>query len=147
MSVAASSVYRTFYELELVSQEIPYWIEYIPGSIFAPALILSGLLADRRFGNYKVARFGLIILFIGTLSISIYACLGLELNNLYIATIFFIIVNSLTTLGLSSFLITSLQLGLDQMPDASSANITSFVAWFVFSPVCWYMDQQHFILC
>ena len=73
MSVAASSVYRTFYELEFVSQKIPHWIGYIPGSIFAPALILSGLLADRRFGNYKVARFGLIVLFIGTLGISIYA--------------------------------------------------------------------------
>ena len=30
-------------------------------------------------------------------------------------------------------LVTALQLGLDQMPDASSANITSFIAWFVFS--------------
>ena len=30
-------------------------------------------------------------------------------------------------------IITSLQLGLDQMPDASSSNITSFIAWFVFS--------------
>ena len=29
--------------------------------------------------------------------------------------------------------VTSLQLGLDQMPDASSSNITSFIAWFVFS--------------
>ena len=61
-------------------------------------------------------------------------CLDLELKNLYIATIFFSIVSkSLTILGLACFLITSLQLGLDQMPDASSANITSFVAWFVFS--------------
>ncbi len=29
--------------------------------------------------------------------------------------------------------VTSLQLGLDQMPDASSSNITSFIAWFGFS--------------
>ena len=28
--------------------------------------------------------------------------------------------------------VTSLQLGLDQMPDASSTSITSFIAWFVF---------------
>ncbi len=27
----------------------------------------------------------------------------------------------------------TLQLGLDQMPDASSSSITSFIAWFVFS--------------
>ena len=35
--------------------------------------------------------------------------------------------------GLACFGITSLQLGLDQMPDASSSNITSFVAWYVFT--------------
>ncbi len=34
--------------------------------------------------------------------------------------------------GIACF-VTSLQLGLDQMPDASSSNITSFIAWFGFS--------------
>ena len=29
--------------------------------------------------------------------------------------------------------ITALQLGLDQMPDASSTNISSFISWFMFS--------------
>ena len=29
--------------------------------------------------------------------------------------------------------VTALPLGLDQMPDASSSNITSYIAWFVFS--------------
>ncbi len=37
---------------------------------------------------------------------------------------------------------TALQLGLDQMPDASSTNISSFISWFVFSLVlgCWITD-------
>ena len=30
-------------------------------------------------------------------------------------------------------LVTLLQLGLDQMPDASSSSITSFISWFIFS--------------
>jgi len=29
----------------------------------------------------------------------------------------------------------ALQLGLDQMPDVSGSNITSFIAWFIFSSI------------
>ncbi len=37
---------------------------------------------------------------------------------------------------------TALQLGLDQMPDASSTNVSSFISWFVFSIIfgCWIAD-------
>ena len=34
--------------------------------------MISGWLADKKFGNYKVARFGLIVLFLGTSSVTIY---------------------------------------------------------------------------
>ena len=36
-------------------------------------------------------------------------------------------------LGVSACIVTALQLGLDQMPDASSDNIISFIKWFIFS--------------
>ncbi len=36
-------------------------------------------------------------------------------------------------LGVSACAVTALQLGLDQMPDASSDNIISFIKWFIFS--------------
>ena len=36
-------------------------------------------------------------------------------------------------IGATACIITALQLGLDQMPDGSSANITSFITWFLFS--------------
>ena len=40
---------------------------------------------------------------------------------------------SLWLIGLTACLVTALQLGLDQMPDASAANIISFISWFYFS--------------
>ncbi len=40
---------------------------------------------------------------------------------------------SLFVVAVVACVVTSLQLGLDQIPDASSSNITSFIAWFVFS--------------
>ncbi len=37
-----------------------------------------------------------------------------------------------TYLGISACAVTALQLGLDQMPDASSDNIISFIKWLIF---------------
>ena len=114
--------------------QFPYWISLIPCLVAVPALLLSGWLADKKFGNYKVARFGLIVLFLGTSSATVCTLfLGFLSENRYLAAISLSIVSSVTITGLASFGITSLQLGLDQMPDASSSNITSFVAWYTFS--------------
>ena len=114
--------------------QFPYWIHLIPCLFIVPVLLLSGWLADKKFGKYKVARFGLIVLFLGTSSVTLYTLfLGFLSENRYLAAISFCIVSSVTITGLACFGITSLQLGLDQMPDASSSNITSFVAWYVFS--------------
>ncbi len=44
-----------------------------------------------------------------------------------------LVVYIIAFVGISAFIVTAVQLGLDQMPDASSANITSFIAWFVFA--------------
>ena len=41
------------------------------------------------------------------------------------------IVCCLTLIGTACCTVTSLQLGLDQMPDAFAANISSFISWFV----------------
>ena len=48
-------------------------------------------------------------------------------------------------IGIACFIVTGFQLGLDQMPDASSSDITSFIAWFVFCLCagCWI--SAHFV--
>ncbi len=48
-------------------------------------------------------------------------------------SVLYCIGGSLFIVAVVACFVTSLQLGLDQMPDASSSNITSFIAWFVFS--------------
>ena len=135
VSMIATTEARFFYQLVNLHQ-FPDWIGLIPGIIAVLVLMISGWLADKKFGNYKVAiaRFGLIILFLGTSSVTIYTLfLGFLSENRYLAAISFCIVSSMIIVGLTCFGITSLQLGLDQMPDASSSNITSFVAWYVFT--------------
>ena len=130
-SITVSSMVRSFTDLAYW-HPFSYWMGLIPGSIAVPALIFSGWLADNRFGKYRVAKFGLRILFIGTLSVSIDTLLLDFLYNQYLTVIFFCVAISLTVIGLACFSLMLIQLGLDQMPNASSSNITSLVAWFTF---------------
>ena len=99
---------------------------------------LSGWLADQKFGNFKVFKSGCALMFLGSLLL----CLGiLVLKNIdsngrgfFITGI---IVASLPDLvffsGGSACLVTVFQLGLDQMPDASSTDIVNYILWYFFS--------------
>ena len=54
----------TYTELTTDWHPLGYWVGLIPAW-----LILFGWLADNKFGKYRVAKFGLCTLFIGTLSV------------------------------------------------------------------------------
>ena len=144
-SIAASSVAEMYNDYK--KHGYAYWIGILtPVLLSVPFLLFSGWLADRKFGNYKVAKFGLALLFSGTLCFSIYSLFpGFMAEHQTVATIMFSIVCSFGALGLVCFVPTLFQLGLDQMPDASSSSITSFIAWFVFSFFLgnWISDVLH----
>ena len=123
----------------LVSDNVPpalmkiEWLVSIPVVVALVAAPLSGWLADAKFGNYKVFRFGAVLLFIST----VINCLLLILeaiiwgSNHVINWIQFCLASSFCVVGASACIVTALPLGLDQMPDASASNITSYIAWFV----------------
>ena len=102
------------------------------------AIPLSGWLADQKFGNFKVFKAGCVLMFLG----SVLLCLGiLVLKNIdsngrgsFVASI---VAASLTDLvflsGGSACLVTVFQLGLDQMPDASSTDIINYILWYCIS--------------
>ena len=92
-----------------------------------------GWTADAKFGNYKLFRAGIILLFIAVISsVGIPQIPHLEISST-VGTVLSIISDSLGVIGIATCATTGLQLGLDQMPDASADNITSFIAWFVIS--------------
>ena len=96
---------------------------------------LSGWLADAKFGNYKVFRVGAVLLFISAVMFCLYLIMK-ELNvegNQILKWIFLCFIVCLLTIGICACLVTALPLGLDQMPDASSSSITSYIAWYVCS--------------
>ena len=105
---------------------------YPCGSIIIP---LSGWLADAKFGNYKVFIVGAVLLFISAVMNCLFMILEelvLERDNV-LKWVHLCSVSLLSVVGGCACMATALPLGLDQMPGASSANITSYIAWFVCS--------------
>ena len=91
------------------------------------------MVGDAKFGNHKVFRFGAVLLFISMVVNCLLLMLKdlvsegshvLELINLYL-------MGNFSVAGLCACVITTLPLGLDQMPDASTSSITSYISWFV----------------
>ena len=103
---------------------------------FGAALVfipLCGWLADAKFGNYKTFQAGTILLFIATVMYCLFfvlAALVWESSN-KIKLIFFVLTSTVFLIGSCLCFATALPLGLDQMPDASSSSIASYIAWFV----------------
>ena len=124
----------------------PFLIPNIPTPykilMFLPLYLcipLIGWLADAKLGNYKLFKAGSVLLFLAMIIgeiCSIIVIQYIQYNYHVLDTV--IIIQSVTVglmgmVGTVTCLITALQLGLDQMPDASADNITSFIAWFVCS--------------
>ena len=113
------------------------WLLAILVSVAAATILLLGWLANTnaKLGVYKAAKFGFVLLFLATFITSV-ATLFLEYDftkNQYITNIFICSIQVLYLVGAGASTFSMLQLGLDQMPDASSSSITSFVAWLVFN--------------
>ena len=94
---------------------------------------IAGWLADVRYGNLKVFRFGALLFFVST----VLNCICLVIKEEGIHPTVTMVATTAAVLGAylggSACVVTALQLGLDQMPDASSDNIISFIKWFIFS--------------
>ena len=110
-------------------------LPYIPVLTVVVSAPLSGWLADAKFGNYKVFRVGAVLLFI----VTVMNCLFLILEELFWEGNHTLKVghlcSSLCFLGVGgcASAVTALPLGLDQMPDASSSSLASYITWFVCS--------------
>ena len=112
------------------------WYLVITLSMACLSALLTGWMADAKLGNYRLLRFGVALLFI----YAVLNCLLLVLEAVYhwesnpiFRWLHFGLSSSLFVPSLFILIVTSLPLGLDQMPDASAASITSYIAWFVCS--------------
>lgn len=126
-------------DVTLLGKEIPLHYGYYAtiGAIWLLGTPLVGWLADVHFGRQKVMVVSLWVMWCGVVVHS----------YLYLAHNHDQSLNKLSTwecltsfsalivymCGLVGFLINSVQFGMDQMPDASSLELSAFVHWYVFA--------------
>ncbi len=91
-----------------------------------------GWLTFAKFGLYSVVKFGTALMFLSSLAVNIVALFFDKILPEVIIVIIFTLLGEVFLLGGFSVFVTILQFGLDQMPNASSSHITSFIMWLIF---------------
>ena len=115
---------------------------------------LAGWLADIRFGRYKMIRLSIGTMWISSLLLttSLLILQSLDLHNLSKALHLFLLP---LALGYSGFQANAIQFGVDQLCDASSSEIKTFVTWYSWtimsgratvSTACLYISEEYKLL-
>ncbi len=116
---------------------VPSWLIAIPLLITCVAALPLGWLANTKIGVYNTTKYGMILMFLSTFLVSV-STLFFDFDFVknhpqIMGYLICLVLGIFFTIGMEAFIVSVLQLGLDQMPDASSSNITSFIAWLIFS--------------
>ena len=108
-----------------------YNTKYLAGALALSAPI--ALVADIYLGRYKVIQYSMRLLWIAVIA-----------NNTIIALQYYVVKNAATSSILTVFtaigvsasagiIVNSLQFGIDQLTDASSSEITSYISWYTWN--------------
>ena len=134
ITISGYSLYSSTNNISPVPWRPAKWWILAPIAVALISAPLLGWLADAKFGNYKVFKFGAVLLFVSTVMNCLMLILELvvwDRNHVLNWIHYLCIDSSLFVVGACACLVTALPLGLDQMPDASSSSIASYIAWFV----------------
>ena len=115
-----------------------YLRDTIPILFWSPAVLVLGLLADIRYGRRRIVCFGMVLLWLVTIVDCVRATLFYYTPNHFqhkteLLHAIFIIDAVLSYIASAAFLINSVQLGIDQLADASAEQVSSFIRWYVFT--------------
>ena len=115
------------------------WVYWPDNYGFAAGLVgvslivpFAGWLADTRIGRFKVIRGSVWIMWttimLMTLSVVLAKLIdGYDKANENVLTVLFVVM----AIGLGAYLTSIVQFGLDQLTDASTIEIKSFIIWFI----------------
>ena len=120
-----------FYFLVNITNHKPvYQVWLIP---FGITTAIAGWLTDAFIERYKVIRCSIWIMWLLMIAITISAVVGQlnEIDHRYDKYIVQTSLVCLTSIGLGAFQSNIIQFGLDQLHDASTTEIKSFIVWYV----------------
>ena len=101
----------------------------IPLGIF---ITVAGWLADIRFGRYKVIYWSSLIMWTSAVLLVLSTIVGHVLEIKYIQILVLIFLGTLG-IGYSGFQANVIQFGIDQLTDASTNEIISFINWYTWA--------------
>ena len=104
---------------------------------------IFGWLADVRCGRYKMVKWTLRITFIALIFLClVYSVLG-YVSQGSSSLVLTVILYVPSTISLGGFLANVFQLGIDQLPDASSAEIVTYLRWYAW---LWFLSKVIVVL-
>ncbi len=126
-------IFITYYAVFFFHFSTDIYRKYLVATGFG-GCVISGWLADVYIGRYRCIRYSSRIAWVGTIALNTYYViqkydLWQPSKTADIATE--IILNGVLGVGLAGLLANSIQLGLDQMVDASSTKIISYISWCI----------------
>ena len=122
-------IYRCYYSINSLLEYVIFGVPIGVGVIIFP---MFGLWADTRIGRYSAMKYSLGMLWVATVGYSIMDILGYvyELDTNKVWTYFSKSSVLIWAFGCELFLINSLHFGVDQLSDAPSWQISSFIGWY-----------------
>ena len=95
-------------------------------------LPIAGWLSDIYFGRYKVIRFSMCIMWIAIILATASSVVAQFVDSYeYIISYMYGTLMTIATVGLGGFLGNLIQFGIDQLHNAPTNEITSFITWYV----------------
>ena len=101
---------------------------------FSLTLPVAGWLADARIGRYKVIRCSIWIMWIGTVLATVSSVIAqvIQGHSKVISKIQ-LLLHAFLAVGFGGYGANIIQFGMDQLHDASTTEITSFIVWYVWT--------------
>ena len=104
---------------------------YIGGAVALSAPI--ALLADINLGRYKVIQYSMRLLWIAVIASNIIIALQYYLVKNAATSNIVTVFTTIGVVGSAGIIVNSLQFGIDQLTDASSSEITSYISWYIWN--------------
>ena len=134
------SVYGMFHQYLIRQDRILFRVWVVAFGLAPP---IAGWLADARVGRYKVVRCSIWIMWIAAVLTTVSSIIS-QLVDAYsrIDTKIQVVLLVFNAIGLGGYQASIVQFGLDQLQDASTIEITSFIVWYIWTmvSVCFVMD-------
>ena len=120
-------------------------INFIGWSVTLP---IAGWLADVYFGRYKVIYWSMWVMWLGSIlaTVSSVVAQSVESYDAINNKVMFVFV-ALMIIGFGGYQANIVQFGIDQLHDASTDEIKSFITWFVWTYLSGGIFVEYFYVC